>query len=331
MTKVLLAACISTICAAATARAEIHNFSATVPEASTWQEPLTAQWALEANCFVETGDVSQVGTVVTVQLNEFCLLDPPSFQPFSGQATLPSLPPGQYTVRFKSGVETLADKPMTIYQPADLVITLPDESVTNDTVLHFSVTGVTATCQNPDPPAVNDHVIEAQFPLDCPILPPGTFVQTFDYSIGPLPAGLYEIRVFAGENVLAKASVRIYDATGCVPAETTLCLGDGRFRVEAAWRDFEGHTGQGHAVPLAGRPDTGLMWFFSPANVELTLKVLDGCALNQRYWVFVASGSTVQYSITVTDTAHGIAWTTEHESGKVPALIPDTSALATCP
>jgi len=107
--------------------------------------------------------------------------------------------------------------------------------------------------------------------------------------------------------------------------------GDGRFRVEAAWRDFEGHTGQGHAVPLAGRPDTGLMWFFSPANVELTLKVLDGCALNQRYWVFVASGSTVQYSITVTDTAHGIAWTTEHESGKVPALIPDTSALATCP
>ena len=46
----------------------------------------------------------------------------------------------------------------------------------------------------------------------------------------------------------------------CVPSLTALCITDGRFRIESLWRDFAGHSGVGHAVPLAA--DTGAFWFF---------------------------------------------------------------------
>src|SRR5262249_42023784 len=60
-------------------------------------------------------------------------------------------------------------------------------------------------------------------------------------------------------------------ATGtCVPTAGRLCLNDGRFAVEAAWKDFANHTGTGTAVDLTS--DTGYFWFFDPTNVEVVLK-----------------------------------------------------------
>ena len=50
---------------------------------------------------------------------------------------------------------------------------------------------------------------------------------------------------------------------------------------------------------------TGLFWFFEPANVELLIKVLDGRALNDAFWVYWGSASNVAYTVTVTDTATG--------------------------
>ena len=48
--------------------------------------------------------------------------------------------------------------------------------------------------------------------------------------------------------------------------------------------------------------ETGLFWFFSPDNVELVIKVLDGRAVNGHFWVFYGALSNVAYKITVTDT-----------------------------
>jgi hypothetical protein len=57
-------------------------------------------------------------------------------------------------------------------------------------------------------------------------------------------------------------------APSCQPSETALCLGNGRFRVEASWRlPIPGGSGVGHAVSLTG--DTGYFWFFNAANVEM--------------------------------------------------------------
>ncbi|HBL29684.1 MAG TPA: hypothetical protein DD490_22850, partial [Acidobacteria bacterium] len=73
-------------------------------------------------------------------------------------------------------------------------------------------------------------------------------------------------------------------ATPCQATVGRLCLNDGRFAVEVAWKDFQNHTGTGTAVPLT--EDTGTFWFFAAANVELVVKVLDGRPLNGKFWVF---------------------------------------------
>ena len=91
--------------------------------------------------------------------------------------------------------------------------------------------------------------------------------------------------------------------SSCVPSDEVLCLGGGRFKVVATWRDFEGRTGRGHGVSLTS--DTGYFWFFDPANVEAILKVLDGRGVNGHHWAFYGALSNVEYVLTVTDTQTG--------------------------
>ncbi|HEX3130319.1 MAG TPA: CSLREA domain-containing protein [Thermoanaerobaculia bacterium] len=116
---------------------------------------------------------------------------------------------------------------------------------------------------------------------------------------------------------------------GCQPDETTLCLGEGdRFRVTARWA-ARGEEGAAQAIPLV--TDTGSFWFFNPANVELTLKVLDGCAVNNRFWVFVSGLTDVRVDVTVEDTVTGRTWTYRNNAGTAFQPRLDTGALDVCP
>lgn len=110
----------------------------------------------------------------------------------------------------------------------------------------------------------------------------------------------------------------------CAASATALCLNGGRFKVEVAWKDFSNNTGVGQAVPLTG--DTGYFWFFGLENVELVIKVLDGTSLNQHWWVFYGALSTVDYTITVTDTMTGMQKTYHNPSGNL-GSVADTSAF----
>ena len=116
----------------------------------------------------------------------------------------------------------------------------------------------------------------------------------------------------------------------CVPGPHHLCLADGRFRVEVAWRDFTGQEGAG-SVAACSTADSGLFWFFDQSNWELMVKVLDGCALNGHYWVFTAATTTVEYTLTVTDTLTGEVATYHNPLGKPAVAINDTSAFSGCP
>jgi hypothetical protein len=111
---------------------------------------------------------------------------------------------------------------------------------------------------------------------------------------------------------------------GCAPAGTSLCVGGGRFRIDVAWTDFQGNSGAGQPVALTS--DTGYFWFFSPSNVELVLKVLDGRAINGHFWVFYGALSDVTYTITVTDTQTGTVRTYTNSSGTFGSL-GDTAAF----
>jgi len=106
---------------------------------------------------------------------------------------------------------------------------------------------------------------------------------------------------------LAAPSPPVPETATCTPGATALCLSGGRFRVEAAWKDFQGNTGAGQAVGLTG--DTGYFWFFSNTNVEAVVKVLDARPVNNYFWVFYGALSNVQYTLTVTDTITGIVKT----------------------
>jgi Leucine-rich repeat (LRR) protein len=115
----------------------------------------------------------------------------------------------------------------------------------------------------------------------------------------------------------------------CVPGANTLCLSGGRFKVQAGWRTREGQTGAGRAVTLTG--DTGYFWFFNESNIEMVIKVLDACGVNQRFWVFAGGLTDVQIDITVTDTRTGDVKTYRNPQGTAFQPIQDTEAFGTCP
>jgi hypothetical protein len=140
----------------------------------------------------------------------------------------------------------------------------------------------------------------------------------------PSPFDFQSVLLRTGNTVLASAEVRSATSSGCTPGPTALCLNNGRFLVQAAWKDFTGNSGVGQAVKLTG--DTGYFWFFDPGNVEVVLKVLDGRGLNDNWWVFYGALSTVEYVITVTDTESGATRTYVNPSGTL-ASVADTSAI----
>lgn len=115
----------------------------------------------------------------------------------------------------------------------------------------------------------------------------------------------------------------------CVANATTLCLNNGRFRVTATFATPQGQSGNGMAVPET--TDTGMFWFFSANNIEVIIKVVNGCVLNSRYWVFAGGLTNVQVVLTVVDTSNGTTRTYTNPQGTAFAPIQDTAAFATCP
>ncbi len=117
-------------------------------------------------------------------------------------------------------------------------------------------------------------------------------------------------------------------AAPCAPSQNTLCLNASRFEVEVSWRDSRGRTGVGQAVSITA--DTGYFWFFSEANIELVVKVLDARSVNGKYWVFFGALSSVEYDLTVTDTLTGAVRTYHNDLGNF-ASVGDTGAFSPVP
>ena len=115
---------------------------------------------------------------------------------------------------------------------------------------------------------------------------------------------------------------------GCFPSPTTLCLNNQRYAVTTQWTKSDGTTGQGQAVALTR--DTGLFWFFNSSNIEMVIKVLNGCGVDSAYWVFAGGLTNVRVVMTVTDTQTGAVKTYTNPQGQSFLPIQDTLAFA-CP
>jgi hypothetical protein len=115
----------------------------------------------------------------------------------------------------------------------------------------------------------------------------------------------------------------------CPKNPTTLCLQGGRFQLSAEWKTAGGSAGAAKPVPF-GTSDSGLFWFFDDDNWELIVKVLDGCAANDRFWVFSAATTDVEYRLRVYDRVTKVERVYENPPGVLAAAVTDTAAFGGC-
>lgn len=93
---------------------------------------------------------------------------------------------------------------------------------------------------------------------------------------------------------------------GCLENSRVSCLQGGRFQLSAAAIDttsgvrIQARIRQAHLGDAAS-----LFYFFTFDNPELMVKVVDGCAINGRYWVFGSAATDLNYLVTVVDIAAG--------------------------
>lgn len=156
---------------------------------------------------------------------------------------------------------------------------------------------------------------------------------------GLTPATFYVFRVRAqngaglsGYSNEAGAATNATPAP-CVESGTTLCLSNGRFRAKLDWRAGTGPFASATAIPLEFAPESGLFYFASQSNIEMLVKVLNACVpeLGNRYWVFYAATTNVEFILTVIDTQTGAVQVYYNPPNNPAQPVQDTDAFATCP
>lgn len=198
-----------------------------------------------------------------------------------------------------------------------------------------TIASFTETCQNTDVSAITVNSISLSgtgfslvAPPATPLVVPAGATISFTVRFTPTTEGQHAgtLTVVTSRNFTVAVDVTGNSVvSGCTPDGTTLCLNSSRFQVRVAWEAPSlGTSGTGKAVKLTS--DTGYFWFFTSNNVELMIKVVDGRAVNNRFWVFYGALSDVRYTITVTDTQTTETRTYHNEPGNL-ASVADTAAF----
>jgi hypothetical protein len=113
----------------------------------------------------------------------------------------------------------------------------------------------------------------------------------------------------------------------CIESPTSLCLNRERFRVTVQFTAPGKAPAAGRAVPPRS-DDSGMFWFFSPANWEILVKVLSPCGGgSQHFWVFLSANTNVAFTATVFDTLTGRTKVYSNPQGQIAATVADTAAF----
>ncbi len=168
-------------------------------------------------------------------------------------------------------------------------------------------------------------------PLSLPATLDAGEVLVFDVDLVATQLGSQTSALEINGSPVTSLQATVVPANNCLPSTDALCLQDDRFTVRTRWRTMFGGTGKAPIVPGLSSDDSGLFYFFDDDNWEILLKVLNGCGVNDRFWVFAAATTNVEYTITVTDTQTQQAKSYFNPMGPAAQPIQDTSAFATCP
>jgi subtilisin family serine protease len=119
----------------------------------------------------------------------------------------------------------------------------------------------------------------------------------------------------------------------CVRDADTACLLDNRFEVEVDWHNAQG-SGKAQVMSFGGQraenSESVFFWFFGPTNFEMGLKMLNGCGLNNRFWVFISGLTNQGWTVRIRDIKTGATQTYGNQLNKLTATTADTGALP-CP
>ena len=164
-------------------------------------------------------------------------------------------------------------------------------NVEMDLVIRDTATLQTLTYHNPLGYNSNGHLdIDTIFRCDGS----GPAAETIDMSVD-LPAPGAPQRIERTDPVLIGP---------CTPdGDRSICLQNGRFRVQGTWSDFNGGSGYAHLIKK--NEGSGYAWFFNGNNYEMLLKLVDACSFNGNTWVSIAGLTNVSASLTITDTWTG--------------------------
>ena len=201
--------------------------------------------------------------------------------------------------------------------------------------------GIQLTYRGPQPPSENDEIV-----VELDHRPPQTpQIRTADngqirlvsahssfwqpapegyrFSLGRLPAGNYQVELYTySEGIQDQLQIAVEPT----PAEPGPIVLAGDFEVVATWENAAGATGEAQLVQPPSR-DSALLYFFSPANWELMVKVLDGCAINGHYWVFGAASTDVGYTLEITRRSTGETFRSQNRIGVAAPAITNISAF----
>ena len=163
--------------------------------------------------------------------------------------------------------------------------------------------------------------------------------STGDYVDAGLPNGStfhYRLRVQAGDGLWEYSEIAAAATDGaigaCAGGAQTLCLGGGRFEAKVEFRAGEGEPLRAAIraeAPAAAR--SGLFSFAPAGDAQLMLKVVDGCADNQHYWVQLAAVTDAELAVSVRDTETGRTWAFYNPAGRAAGAVRDVDAFGTCP
>ncbi len=280
---------------------------------------------------VEIGD----GVVsITVSETCICVLAPPPY-PQSFTATVGPLAPGTYRVDFYTAFVGCDEPPPPVLQAsATLAVTAAPYEIEVEPAEPTSADEVTLTVRSQCPAlfaaAELDGVLVrlTQVPdeIGAPcILEPGYEAH---FELGTLEAGEYAALLLFDDGV-DPPILHLTAGFAVVQAPShELLLRAGRFRVSAEWTVPDGGSGLAWALPLTD--ESGALWFFAEANLEVMIKVLDGCAWNHAFWVFAAGLTDVGVVLTVEDTLTGLRRIYPNPQGTAFEPILDVGAFA-CP
>ncbi|HVS63963.1 MAG TPA: hypothetical protein VMT85_10735 [Thermoanaerobaculia bacterium] len=171
----------------------------------------------------------------------------------------------------------------------------------------------------------------------------GCILAVSDYTlittVGPLAEGEWQIEVLVADRRAGDSEAPFELAgrrTFAVDTESTetLIVG-GRFAISVTWTNGSDRSGVGvplrGALPDQGNSGSGAFFFFAPENTELLVKVLEACAVNDRYWVFISAATDLGFEVTVEDlTAGGATRTYTNEPGEPARAVTDVEAFAIC-